>query len=259
MKVSVIGAGNVANHLIPALQQNDISIVQVYSRTFEHAKSLAKRTNATAIKSIEEMTDKVDVILLMTPDDIIEDIALSIPPETVQQAVIAHTSGGRSSKILKPSHHKYGCFYPLQSFSKQDENIEFDKIPMLITGNKHFSQQISLELARAIHPAPQLITDDQRAQLHVAAVFANNFTNHLLKISQDLLAKKQLDFDLLFPLIEKTVEKLKTITPKNAQTGPAARDDQQTIEQHLSALSDEEVYQNIYKILTDSIQNDENT
>ena len=139
----------------------------------------------------------------------------------------------------------------MQTFSKNKE-IDFSKVPLFIEANNDFSAQKIRELASVLSKKVFSISSENRQKIHLSAVFACNFTNHLFSIAQNLLG--EIPFEVLLPLIEETVEKVKTISPKQAQTGPAKRRDNNVIEKHLKALSDKENWQEIYKKLTEDIQ-----
>ncbi|MCH7535524.1 MAG: DUF2520 domain-containing protein [Bacteroidetes bacterium] len=156
-------------------------------------------------------------------------------------------------EVLKGSFQGYGIFYPLQTFSK-GKPADFTTVPICIEGSdKDTSSQLKL-LAGSLSGNVREISFEKRKMLHLSAVFVCNFTNHMYTIASDLLEKEGLSFDLILPLIKETTAKLNHVSPTEGQTGPAIRNDQEVIEEHLGALEENEDYQNIYKLLTESIQ-----
>lgn len=245
VKVIVIGSGNVAQHLVAAfLQTDEIELVQVYARDASQWSHLDGRV---------PVTDDLDAIaiadlyLIAVTDDAIGSISEKLP---FNHRLVAHTSGSVSIDGLAPN-NKRGVFYPLQTFSK-NKPVDFSTIPICLeTDASDFEllEKVARSISNHIHP----IDSEQRQALHVAAVFVNNFTNHLYQIGNDICAANGIPFDILQPLIRETADKIMTLSPSDAQTGPAKRNDVATIQKHLAFLSDE-TQKNIYTLLTQSIQ-----
>ena len=170
-----------------------------------------------------------------------------------KEKIIAHTSGATSSKVFQHFFENYGVFYPLQTFSKE-RKADFEKLPFCIDGSNQNTQEKLLALANMICPNVYLINDKQRSVLHVAAVFANNFTNYLIAISEQIIVKENIPFDLLKPLINETVAKINENTPQSMQTGPARRGDKATLEKHQQYLDKYPDYRKIYELLSNYIQ-----
>ena len=242
IKVVIIGSGNVAQHLIAAFSKSTaIEVVQVYSRsTFK--LNLVPITN-----NLNELLP-ADLYIISVSDDAIASITNRLP---FQNRFVVHTSGSVSMDAIDPKNRR-GVFYPLQTFSK-NKAVDFRNIPICIETSDDADYDLLERVAVSI--SSQLFTIDsaQRKALHVSAVFVNNFTNHLYKISADICKENDIPFEILKPLIKETVAKLDTLSPLEAQTGPAKRNDVQTIASHLAFLKDEN-QKNIYKILTQSIQ-----
>ena len=164
-----------------------------------------------------------------------------------------HTSGATSLDVLDAKNRK-GVFYPLQTFSKNKE-IDFSIVPLCLEAENTFDFRVLETVAKSISNAVFAINSDQRKALHVAAVFVNNFTNHLYHIGKEICGEHQVPFEILRPLIQETAEKINTLDPVDAQTGPAKRNDTNTIAAHLDYLTNEN-QKNIYKLITQSIQDD---
>nr|WP_199001532.1 Rossmann-like and DUF2520 domain-containing protein [Flavobacterium sp. ASV13] len=247
IRITLIGSGNVAQHLIKAFAKSElVEIVQVYARKKETLASLVDFDKI--INDFEDLKE-ADIYIIAVSDKAISEVAKKLP---FQNRVVVHTSGAASLDVLDSKNRK-GVFYPLQTFSKNKE-IDFSTIPMCLEAENTFDFRVLESLAKSISNAVYPINSNQRKALHVAAVFVNNFTNHLYQIGQEICQEHQVPFDVLKPLIQETSEKIKTLNPVDAQTGPAKRHDTTTIEAHLDYLTNEN-QKNIYKILTQSIQN----
>jgi predicted short-subunit dehydrogenase-like oxidoreductase (DUF2520 family) len=238
-KATLIGAGKLAHHLGLRLTQQGVAVNQVYSRTKKKAQQLAKLLKAKATNHLEEIESGADLYIIAVSDSAIEivaaELAKTIDPS---KAFVVHTSGATLSLVLKPYFKHYGVFYPLQSFSMEKEP-DFTNIPICIDAH-HKADKNKLEvLAHRISNKVFTINDEQRAVLHVAAVFVNNFTNVLYQSAAELVESKNIPFDLLRPLLLETALKVQAHQPKDMQTGPAIRKDSNTIKKHLSFLKKE--------------------
>lgn len=247
IRVAIIGSGNVAHHLISAfLQSAEIQIVQVFAR---ERKSLAQFADAFPIvDNLSELAD-ADLYLIAVSDDAIGSIS---PQLSFHGRLVAHTSGSVSIDVLS-AHNRRGVFYPLQTFSK-NKPVDFNTVPICLEATSADDYALLEKVAKIISDSVYKIDSKQRRALHVSAVFASNFTNHLYQIGSDICAEHQIPFDILKPLIRETAEKVMTLSPSQAQTGPAIRHDSTTIKAHIECLSDEN-QKNIYTLLTQSIQN----
>ena len=257
MKITIIGSGNVGTHLAKRLFEKGHSIVQIFSRNIENAAELAQQVNAESICDLSELVESTEIIIIAVKDDVIEEISKAINFENV---LIVHTSGGTSSAVLVRQlkqpvllRLRFGIFYPLQSFSKV-KSVDFEKLPICIDANNEEDLNLLETLAQSICPNVYRINDKERAILHVCAVMVNNFTNHLFAMADDILKQENLTLDILKPLILETVKKIENHPPKQMQTGPAIRNDEKTIDNHLQFLDKYPDYQLIYKLLSDSIQ-----
>jgi predicted short-subunit dehydrogenase-like oxidoreductase (DUF2520 family) len=248
MKISILGAGNVATNLALAFKKAGHEIVQIYNRSDDAGKELAKAVVASFTSDINNLSD-AEVYILAVKDDAIEERAGQL---RLEGKTVAHTSGTKTKNLLKTSSSDFGIFYPLQTMRKTSK-VDFRNVPVLVDGSNEETVQKLEKLARSISQNVHRVDDEQRQWIHVAAVFANNFTNHLFSLSQNILTEHGMRFEILKPLIFSFIQNLNTHSPAAIQTGPAWRGDSKTIEQHMQLLGDDTRLQKIYKILTDSI------
>lgn len=246
IRVSIIGSGNVAQHLIKAfINCPDVSLEQVFSRSESAVSHLVSPDKITTDYA---KLSPVDLYLIAVSDNAIAEVSSQLP---FQNQLVAHTSGSVPMQRLDHK-NRSGVFYPLQTFSK-NKPVDFTTIPICLESQTAADYAILETVANAISKHVFNIDSQQRKALHVAAVFVNNFTNHLYEIGADICQKNNMPFDILKPLIRETAEKITHLSPKEAQTGPAKRNDTQTIAAHLDFLKTEEKARHIYEILTKSI------
>lgn len=245
IRLSIIGSGNVAQHLIQAFSKSaETELVQVFARNPEAVSHLI---DSHKIISDFNQLKAVDLTIIAVTDDVIADVSKQIPFEN---HLVVHTSGSVTMEALDHKNRK-GVFYPLQTFSKSKE-IDFKLVPICLEAAAEKDFKMLVKVAQTISHSINNVNSQQRKALHVAAVFVSNFTNHLYHIGDDICNKNGLPFDILIPLIQETAHKILTLPPSEAQTGPAKRGDTQTINAHLNFLTDEN-QKEIYKILTKSI------
>lgn len=250
MKVSIIGSGNVATHLAKALKHAHVEILSIWSHQFENAELLANQVGAKAVNQISEITDDdIDVILISVKDDAIAEVAAQLQN---YRGVVAHTSGAAALEVLN-GNINYGVFYPLQTFSKH-KTLDFSQVPLCLEANNTQSLQQLKTLATLISKNIYEVNSEQRKILHLAAVFACNFPNYLYGVAQQLLAQHQLDFEIIKPLIAETANKVQTALPIEVQTGPAIRNDEQTLQKHEDLLKEHSEWLTIYKLLSEQIK-----
>ena len=248
VSIVIIGSGNVAQHLITAfLQSNEIELIQVFSRQKESVSHLI--SSDKIVSEYEEIKD-ADLYLIAVSDNAIADVSTKLPFEN---RLVVHTSGSMPMEILD-SKNRRGVFYPLQTFTK-NKPVDFKEIPICLEAENEKDFKTIETVAKTISSVVQSISSEQRKALHVAAVFVCNFVNQLYKIGNEICEENQLSFELLKPLIIETAQKIIHLSPENAQTGPAKRNDSETINTHLNFLSDEN-QKEIYKLLTKSIIDD---
>lgn len=243
-KIVLLGAGNLASHLFTAIQKTkEFSIIQVYNRSLENLTPFKKKVDITT--SIAQIKS-ADLYIVCVSDDAITSVIQNL---SSHNGLVVHTSG---SVPLTSVAHRNGVFYPLQTFSKQ-ASVDFSTIPICIEAQDvedlTLLRQLGLAISKKVYP----ISSEQRKSLHLAAVFACNFTNHLYRIAEEICAENQVPFEILHPLIAETAHKIQVDSPHNVQTGPAKRGDQKTIDFHLSQLNSPELKE-IYTLLTRLIQ-----
>lgn len=250
-KIVLIGAGNVAHHLAPALLRAGMNLCQIYSRTLESARELGRKTGITYTSDTFAVYPDGDIYIFCVSDDALLSVFKSL--RINEEALILHTSGSVPLDIFKPYRQNYGVLYPLQAFSKT-RNLDFGEIPLCIEApDKEVLKTIG-QIADKLSSKVYEISSEKRKKLHLAAVLANNFTNHLYHMAGKLLEKEDLDFNLLRPLIFETAHKVMQMIPENAQTGPARRGDTNILNLHKSMLKDNRDIQTLYVLLSQSIQ-----
>ena len=241
--IILIGSGNVATHLGIALKNEGYNILQVWSMQVDNAKFLADKLDCKFTNSLDDLV-KADLYIASVKDDKIVEVISNF-----QNVNIVHTSGSIGLKVFK-SFTNCGVFYPLQTFNKSVD-IAFSEIPLCIEANNPKFEKVLLKIGESLSNTVVKMNSEQRKQLHIAAVFACNFSNHMFAIADDILRKSNINFNLLHPLISKTIKQIEKNSPKNVQTGPAKRNDKKIIESHLQFL--EKNQQELYKLITNSI------
>lgn len=254
IKISFIGSGNLAWHLAPALDNAGFVVKEVFSRNPRHAEALTERLYQAEVKgSLDFSTSVSSVFIIAASDDAIKEIATEIilPDE----AFLLHTSGSQPLSLLDfAAIDNIGSFYPLQTFSK-NKRIDFKTLPIFIESKNESTEFLMMTLAKAISNNVRKIGSEERKALHVAAVFASNFVDHMLTLSKEILEKNSLSFELLRPLINETIAKILAIGPENALTGPAKRGDLEILDRHLEFLQTDEAVAEIYKLISQDIIN----
>jgi len=249
MRIVCLGSGNVATHIAHAFSAAGAEIVQVWSRNLDHAKVLANDTGADAISDLQAVDGQADLYLIAVKDDAIEEVSESIGHVT---GLVVHTSGATAMEALK-NHQRFGVFYPLQTFSKS-KPIDFIHVPLCLEANTDENMDLLRLAAMKLSPLIYEVDSEKRKILHLAAVFACNFVNHLYQLGQQVLEKNDLDFEMLSPLIMETALKVQDALPAEVQTGPAIRGDKKTMQKHEGLLKELPHLQEIYKNLSNSIK-----
>lgn len=244
LSIVIIGTGNVAEHLFNAFHQSQkVRIVQVIGR---NKVRLAKFSAEATTDDFAQIAD-ADIYLIAVADDAITEVAQSI---SQKKGLVAHTSGSMEMNVI-PNENR-GVFYPLQTFT-EGKSVNFDSIPICIEAKQDSSLELLQNLGSLISKKVYEIDSQKRKKLHLAAVFVNNFTNHLYGIGETICQEAGLSFDLLRPLILETAEKVQTLSPKDAQTGPARRGDTKSMENHLNLLEDSKQIE-LYTLLSEAIK-----
>ncbi|EMR02969.1 Rossmann-like and DUF2520 domain-containing protein [Cesiribacter andamanensis] len=250
--ISIIGAGRVGWHLAQGLSAAGHPINEIWSRRHSQAQELAERLPAARVVHTLDFSQSPSRLFLLTAADAaLEELVRHLILPT--GALLAHTSGSQPLDILKKTAGHTGVFYPLQTFSKE-KPVDFTQITICLEAADYASMQLLDAAARALGAQPLPMSTQQRRQLHLAAVFASNFSNHLLRIAHELLQQSQLPAALLDPLIRETLEKALSLGPAAAQTGPALRGDAPVMEQHLRQLFGEPAWLELYRLLSADIQ-----
>ncbi|QCK13365.1 Rossmann-like and DUF2520 domain-containing protein [Mangrovivirga cuniculi] len=248
--ICLVGTGNVSQALSSILEEKGHTVSAVYSRQYERAANITR-----SLYEAEPVTDPdfrafdPDIVIIAVKDDVIEEVSQSIvvPDDTI----VIHTSGVKSFEELRP-HSNIGVFYPLQTFLRKNPP-DWQNTPFLVESDDPQIVKALLSLGKNIGRSAEEMSSEKRAKLHVAAVFASNFTNHMVRVSKELAQKGKLNFDLLEPLIRQTIENSLSFGPEKAQTGPAKRGDLQTLDKHLESLDFDEGIAEIYKVISQHI------
>lgn len=247
-KIVMIGAGNVATHLCMALKNAGVQILQVFSRDISKAECLAPLVEASAINSLSKVRTDADLYIISVSDSAIEEVALGLPEV---EGVVVHTAGSIEMSVLN-RFSLHGVLYPFQTFTREKE-LDFNQVPVFVEGNVSPSKRLLAEVAGAISNNVQKANGEKRRALHISAVFACNFVNHLYALADELLEKEGLDFSMLAPLIKETTQKALSMKPAHAQTGPARRGDKAVMHHHIEALNSDTFHHDIYVLLSESI------
>ena len=245
INLSIIGSGNVGKHFIALVQNSkDLNLIQWLSRS----ESCYQKIKTTSdFKNIE----KADVYVICVSDSSIHKVSKTL---NLRNQLIVHTSGINHFNILCDNNRR-GVFYPLQTFTKENKTRKLE-IPMCIESEYNEDIKLLIDLCKYLNLKFYQVDYEKRKILHLAAVFSNNFSNHLYSIAYKITKNNNIDFDILKPLIQETANKILLLEPAKAQTGPARRDDMVTINNHLKLLKNDD-YRNIYKTFTQLIK-DEN-
>lgn len=252
MKISLVGSGRVAFHLAKALLGQGHNIVQVYARDFDKTQKFAEKIQAKACQSLQEF-QPTDLIILAVSDSAIAKLVKQVH-EFFPDTLIVHTSGSTDIKVISHVHEKAGVFYPLQTFSLE-RDVDWSATPLFVEAITDVDQELLLDVANSLSSRVYQYTSKQRLTLHLAAVFACNFSNYCFDMAKQIVDEEQVDFSLLYPLIIETAKKATENDPKQMQTGPAMRGDQNilTMHQDLLAQANRNDLKQVYQLLSDGI------
>lgn len=246
--VVFIGAGNVATHLSLAMKNAGFSIRQIFSHSESNAKSLAEILNCDYTTDIKEILPDADIYLFSLKDDILPDIVAKTP---LNNGLWIHTAGSVPIDIFHGYAAHFGVIYPMQTLSKQ-RTTDFFKVPLFIEGNTPNYEEKIYDIAQMLSGSVTRMNSDKRKYLHLAAVFACNFSNHMYSLAAQIVEEQGIDWHILQPLIDETANKLYSMSPEDAQTGPAVRYDRNVIERHLSMLKEEDM-RKLYLMISENI------
>jgi predicted short-subunit dehydrogenase-like oxidoreductase (DUF2520 family) len=246
--IVIIGSGNVATCLGNAFQQAGLTISGVYSPTISSAQILTDQLQTIRIHSLAEIPLNADAYLLAVKDSVIEEASNAMP---LVDGIVIHCSGMTPLEVLS-KHNNYGVLWPIQSITKND-TIHFKTTPFCVEGNNETTTSQLEALIKQLSDYVTLMNSEQRQYVHLASVFANNFSNHLFDLAFQIMESKGLSFDLIRPLILETANKVQYNNPTDVQTGPAKRNDQVTMRRHFDLLKNNLEWQQLYETLSKSI------
>lgn len=248
--IAIIGAGNVAFHLAKAFHVAGLHICQVYSRQIETAHSVARLVAADAIDQLGDLVSDADLYVISLPDHALASI---LPQLNLQQRLVVHTSGSVPMQRLQSVSTRCGVFYPLQTFTKT-KPVDFSTLPICLEAAEAADLEGLKKMAQKLSSFVREVDSEQRQGLHLAAVFACNFTNYMYTIAAQIMEHRGLAFDFLHPLVQETAQKIIANHPFAIQTGPAVRGDQATMEKHLDLLQNAPEWQQLYRQLSAQIE-----
>jgi predicted short-subunit dehydrogenase-like oxidoreductase (DUF2520 family) len=249
MRVVMIGSGNVATIFSRLIKRGGHTILQVISKQLPNARTLATELNCDFADNYGALNKTADIYIIAINDDSLNKLDA---PFELGDKLVVHTAASVSKHVLQNISTNYGVLYPLQSLRKEIPDIV--AIPLLVDGNSDHAIKLVEDLAITMSPIVSKATDEQRVKLHIAAIIANNFTNHLFSLTEEFCRNEKVDFKLLLPIINETARRLNAYSPAAVQTGPAIRNDVSTIDKHLALLANYPKLKNLYRLITDSIR-----
>jgi predicted short-subunit dehydrogenase-like oxidoreductase (DUF2520 family) len=249
MNIVIIGSGNVAWNLGKLLKQRGHTIAQVLSTNAATASQLAYELDTESTNYWTMLRPGADLYLIAVKDDALPDVCGRL---RAGKALVVHTSGAVPMSVLQPCSENYGLLYPLQSLKHGVSTLP--EIPFMVDGCNPAVRNTLFNLAQTLGPQVTLASDAQRIEMHIAAVFVNNFTNHLYTLAEGWCRQNGLDFKQLYPLILETAQRIKDTSPAQLQTGPAARNDKETIASHVALLKAHPQLLAVYEVMTESIR-----
>ena len=250
MKIVIIGSGNLATQLSLALKEAGKDIIQVYSRTEEHARALAEKIGCGFTTSIDDVNRKADLYIVSIKDDAIRAMAAKLGGV----GMIIHTAGSIPMNVFHGHADHYGVLYPMQTFSK-NRKVDFREIPCFIEASDAETLAVIRQLAERISDHVVDCDSERRKKMHLAAVLACNLTNHCYRLAERVVEAEQIDFHLFQPLIMETARKVAEMSPRDAQTGPMVRNDQEVMSMQLQMLPDRRT-RDLYQLMAESIYED---
>ncbi len=248
-KITILGSGNVATHLAGAFYSSNVEIVQIFSPNTQHAKELAEKVKCPYTSEIKKISDNTDLYLFSISDSAILPI---LKQGTWNNKICVHTAGSVHIDIFKSYTTSYGVIYPFQTFSKNIP-IDIKEVPFFIEGSNEDIKNLLTQLVKKISPHIQHINSEQRKWLHLSGVFACNFVNHMLAISEQILNQNNIPRSNLHPLVKETIKKALKYGPIRSQTGPALRNNIDILTKHIQMLEKKPEWQKIYTFVSESI------
>ena len=253
-EITIIGSGNVATNLASEIRKKVTDKIHINGRTESNVKQLAEKVQASYSVSIEDIPSGSQLYILSVSDDSLQELTENpILKEKIDNNIVVHTAGSIPMEVLKNLSGNYGVFYPLQTFSKFN-TIDFKNVPICLEASSGFNYDRLSKYAFQISEKVRKVNSEQRKIVHLAAVFANNFSNRMFSIAEELLKNANIDFELLLPLLDETIEKVKKSSPSKVQTGPAVRNDIKVIDKHLKLLEKHKELQELYVLISQNIK-----
>ena len=251
MKVTLIGAGNLATQLGKSLKKAGVIISQVYSRTEDSARTLGELFEAEWLTDIKALRDEADIYIFSVKDSVLNELISEVCKGRGDKLFL-HTAGSMPMSCFEGKALHYGVFYPMQTFSKS-KDVDFEHIPVFIEGNSIETEDVIRSLANKLTQRVIRLSSADRKYLQLAAVWACNFTNYCYTVASDILGEHSIPFDVMLPLINETTDKIQKISPMEAQTGPAVRGDRNVMSKQLELMNGKEDLQELYKMLSKGI------
>jgi len=240
----------VATHISRHFHAQGQRIICVYSRNIESAERLAGELGSVATSDFAQVPQKADFFIFCVPDRIVPELAEQFKR---REGTLLHTAGALPMDVFQGITEEFGVLYPLQSLSR-DRKVRMGHIPFLVEASSPRVLERITDLAYSISERVEEVDSSKRLRVHLAAVFANNFSNHMQLVAKEIMEEANLDPGLLGPLLEETFHKLKEMDAGSAQTGPAVRGDQETINKHIELLKDHPEWEKLYTFISRDIE-----
>lgn len=255
LNIVIIGTGNVATHLVESFQKlKQVKLVQAFNHQISnHSKDFSKKFKCIVVTDYAKIRLDADLYIIAVKDDSIAEVAKNLTKLELKGLVL-HTSGSVDCNVLKKVSNQIGVYYPLQTFYP-GAKIDWSSTPLLIEANTKTALTQLKSLANAVSKTVRVIKSEERLRIHLAAVFASNFTNAMYVAAYELIEESltKKDTALLFPLMKHSFQKLEIVHPLMAQTGPAMRQDKDVMQKHLSLLKGNRELSVLYRSLSDLI------
>lgn len=251
MKIVFIGAGNLATNVAKALHEAGHEILQVFSRTMASAEALAGAVGAVATDDVSAVAGNADIYILSVKDAVLKSVIEKLC-DGKRKGLFVHTAGSIPMDVFEGHAERYGVFYPMQSFSKQRQ-VDFSDVSMFVEAKRKEDLDMLFRLGRSLGPNVVELSSEGRKRLHLAAVFACNFTNHCYHLAEKVLSEYDIPFDVMLPLVDETARKVHEVSPMEAQTGPAVRYDENVINMQRDMLPEGSGIQQIYELMSKDI------
>lgn len=253
-EITIIGSGNVATNLASVFKKKITDKIHIHGRTERSVKQLADKLQLSYSVDIKDIPYNSELYLISVSDDAISELSKNtILKEKIDNNLVVHTAGSIPMDILKNLSGNYGVFYPLQTISKS-KLVDFKDVPVCLEASSGFNYDKLAKYAFMISENVRNINSEQRKFVHMAAVFANNFSNRMFSIAEDILKDKNIDFEILIPLLNETYNKVKKSRPSKVQTGPAVRNDLDVMQKHIELLENKSDLKDLYLLISQNIK-----